>query len=75
MPCIKSFDNCKIYLYPKDHMPPHFHVITHDAEWLVRISDGMVLKGTHNLRAIHTALEWAVENRALLLTRFLEMNS
>lgn len=56
-------------------MPPHFHVITHDAEWLVRISDGMVLKGTHNLRAIHTALEWAVENRALLLTRFLEMNS
>lgn len=56
-------------------MPPHFHVITRDAEWLVRISDGVILKGSRNLRAIHTALEWANENRILLLTRFLEINS
>ncbi|NOT77537.1 MAG: DUF4160 domain-containing protein [Bacteriovoracaceae bacterium] len=26
MPCISSFYGIRIYLYPNDHNPPHFHI-------------------------------------------------
>ena len=45
MPRVHSFDSCWINIYPKDHMPPHFHVLASDGrEWLVRIDNGEVLE-------------------------------
>ncbi|MBI2307127.1 MAG: DUF4160 domain-containing protein [Rhodocyclales bacterium] len=78
MPRIRPFAACQINLYPKDHLPPHFHVVASDGrEWLVRIEDGEILEGPRDVRAIREALEWAAvpENRELLMRRFLELRS
>lgn len=46
MSWIRSFDACQINLYPKDHLPPHSHVVASDGrEWLVRIDNGEILDG------------------------------
>lgn len=76
MPRIQSFDSCQININPKDHMPPHFHVIVKDGrEWLVRIDNGEVMDGPRDIRLIRDALAWAADpaNRAFLTRRFLEL--
>lgn len=76
MPRIQQFDRCQISLYPKDHMPPHFHVLGHDGrEWLVRIDTCEVLEGPRDVRPLREALQWASvpEHRDLLMRRFLEL--
>ena len=73
MPRIQRFDSCQININPKDHMPPHFHVLASDGqEWLVRIDNCEVLEGPRNTRMIRAALEWAVksDNRELRMCRF-----
>ena len=77
MPRVHSFDSCQINIYPKDHMPPHFHVVASDSrEWLVRIDNGEVLEGDRNTRAIRSALEWAAKpvNRTYLMHYFWELH-
>lgn len=77
MPRVHSFDSCQINIYPKDHMPPHFHVLANDGrEWLVRIDNGKVLEGDRNTRSIRDALEWATvpKNKAKLLQYFWELH-
>jgi hypothetical protein len=78
MPRVHSFDSCQIYIYPKDHMPPHFHVLSSDGrEWLVRIDDGEVMEGARSTRSIRAALEWASVpiNRDRLLQIFWELHT
>lgn len=77
MPRVHSFASCQINIYPKDHMPPHFHVLASDGrEWLVRIDNGDVLEGDRNTRAIRAALQWASvpENQDTLLHYFWELH-
>ena len=38
-PTIIRTGNLKIRVYPKDHSPPHVHVIGPDAEAKIRLSD------------------------------------
>ncbi|MEZ4829116.1 MAG: DUF4160 domain-containing protein [Bacteroidia bacterium] len=32
MPCIKTIGSIKIYMYLRDHNPPHFHVMYAESE-------------------------------------------
>lgn len=76
MPRIQRFGSCQININPKDHMPPHFHVLANDGqEWLVKIDTCEVLEGPRDTRLIQVALEWAVApiNRELLMRRFMEL--
>jgi hypothetical protein len=61
MPRIAEFYGIAIYMYFRDHAPPHFHAIygRHDAE--VEITTGEILKGTLPRRAARLVLEWRKE--------------
>lgn len=37
MPCIKTIDSIKVYIYARDHNPPHFHAIHAENEELIEI--------------------------------------
>lgn len=45
MPRLASFDGVDIYMYFKDHAPPHVHAFHGDDEALVVIRDGSVYAG------------------------------
>ncbi len=39
MPCIKTIDSIKLYIYARDHNPPHFHAIYGEKEELIEIQN------------------------------------
>ncbi|WP_295466565.1 DUF4160 domain-containing protein [uncultured Pseudomonas sp.] len=75
MPTLARLPNCTIALYAADHLPPHFHVRMQDGrEALVQISDLSVLSGRIARRELAPALAWAANNRALLCSKWKELN-
>lgn len=74
MPTIKRFSACRICIYPADHNPPHFHVITSDgSDVLVELAD-LHVHGVLAKRDLREALAWAAENIDLLNATFREYN-
>ena len=65
--------NWKIKIYPDDHLPPHFHVISSDGKWTVRISD-FTTKGRGNAKTLNNALRWARPRRADLQNAWTQLN-
>jgi hypothetical protein len=45
MPRISAFYGIVIYIYWRDHAPPHFHAESGDREALIVIADGRVFAG------------------------------
>jgi hypothetical protein len=46
MPIIKRFAHCVVRINPKDHAPPHFHVVMNDTrEAWVKIDTVEILHG------------------------------
>lgn len=58
MPRLSEFYGIVIYMYWKDHGPPHFHAIYGGAEALVRIADGQFIEGRLPRTARKLVLEW-----------------
>ncbi|WP_137129786.1 DUF4160 domain-containing protein [Rhizobium sp. FY34] len=58
--------NLIIRVYANDHLPPHFHVITPDADALVDIATLSVLRGSLSRKAEETAMNWARANQRLI---------
>jgi len=72
---MKRLPICTIALYAGDHLPPHFHVRLQDGrEALIEIASLSVLSGRIARRDLVAALEWAVENQALLSAKWEELN-
>lgn len=63
MPRISEFYGISIYMYYRDHEPPHFHAIyaEHDAE--IEISNAEILDGELPRRAARLVREWAGVHR------------
>ncbi len=59
MPKISEFFGIAIYVYYREHMPPHFHAIYGDEEVLIAIDDLSVLGGRLAPRAMGLVIEWA----------------
>ena len=57
MPIISKFFGIVIYMYWKDHAPPHFHAKYGDDEIVVEIRTGNV-SGNMSNRAIKLIQEW-----------------
>lgn len=57
MPIISRFFGIVIYMYWKDHAPPHFHAKYGDDEIVVEIRTGNV-SGSMSNRAIKLIHEW-----------------
>jgi hypothetical protein len=77
VPRIATIDGVRIYLYPDDHMPPHFHILCADgSEAQVKLVDLRVLRSNIKSSDLNRALNWAevTENRERLLLMWRELN-
>jgi hypothetical protein len=59
MPRLSYFYGIAIYMYHRDHSPPHFHAIYGSNEAEVAIRSRRVLKGSLPARASALVREWA----------------
>jgi hypothetical protein len=59
LPKISEFFGIAIYVYYREHMPPHFHAIYGDEEVLIAIDGLSVLCGKLTPRAMGLVIEWA----------------
>lgn len=67
MPRLSEFYGIVVYMYWRDHHPPHFHAIYGGEEALVRIDDATFLAGSLPRTAARLVKEWAELRRADLL--------
>ena len=67
MPRISSFYGISIWIYWKDHSPPHFHAEYGEHEILIKIEDLSIYAGHLPSRAFGLVMEWASLHRAELL--------
>jgi Domain of unknown function (DUF4160) len=63
MPRVSEFYGIAIYLYYRDHAPPHFHAIYGEFEAEIEIATGQPLIGELPRRARALVEEWASQNR------------
>ena len=61
-------------MYFADHNPPHFHVVTPDAEAQVAIASLDLMEGSVDRRALREARDWAEQNRDTLWAKWDEFN-
>jgi len=66
MPKVSEFFGISIYLYYRDHKPPHFHALYGGQEVLIAIETLAVLAGELPPRAMGLVMEWAQMHRAEL---------
>jgi hypothetical protein len=68
--------NCRIYIYPGDHNPPHFHLRGSDSRALVDIVTLEVIAGRASKRDLAEVKAWAAkpENLALLVSEWRRLN-
>ena len=58
MPQICTFFGILIYMYPRDHNPPHFHAKYGEFEAMISINNFSVIKGYLPPRALALVIEW-----------------
>ncbi len=63
VPRISDFYGIAIYMYYRDHAPPHFHAIYGDTEATISIQTAEVLEGRLPRRARALVSEWAAAHR------------
>ena len=66
MPEISHFLGIAIYMYYREHPPPHFHAEYGEYEITVEIESGVV-SGRFPRRALNVVLEWGLLHKAELL--------
>ncbi len=68
--------NCKVYIYPGDHNPPHFHLKGPDSRASVDMMSLEVIAGKASKRDLAEIKEWAAkpENLALLVSEWRRLN-
>jgi hypothetical protein len=67
VPRLSEFYGIAVYMYWRDHRPPHFHAIYGGDEALVRISDGTVFAGVLPRTAARLVRKWAALHREELV--------
>ena len=72
MPQICRFFGIVIYMYAKDHLPPHFHAFYGDDEVMIDIRTKLVIEGAVSQRAFRLIKEWAELHEEELLRNFEE---
>ena len=66
MPRISQFYGISVYLYYRDHAPPHFHAIYAEHEAEIEIATGAVLDGKLPRKARGLVSEWVEAHRGEL---------
>lgn len=63
MPKISEFFGISIYMYYREHGPPHFHALYGSQEALIAIADLSILRGRLSPRALGLVTEWASQHQ------------
>ncbi len=67
MPRISRYYGISIYMYFRDHSPPHFHAIYGEHEAVFEIATAKLLDGDLPRRASKLVIEWAKQHRLELM--------
>jgi hypothetical protein len=67
VPRLSEFYGIVIYMYWRDHNPPHFHAMYGGEEAQVAIDDFRILAGSLPRTAVNLVGEWAALHRRELL--------
>jgi len=67
MPRISAFYGILIYMYFRDHAPPHFHAIYGEHEAVVDIASGEITAGALPRRATGLVEQWRALHRDELM--------
>jgi hypothetical protein len=67
VPRISYFYGIAIYMYHRDHAPPHFHAIYGSYEAEISVRSRRVLNGRLSRRALSLVKEWAKLHEAELV--------
>lgn len=70
MPRLSEFYGIVVYMYWRDHNPPHFHAIYGGDEALVMIADGTLLAGSLPRTAARLVREWTQIHRDELMANW-----
>jgi hypothetical protein len=63
MPRISEFYGIAVYMYYRDHAPPHFHAIYGEYDAEIEIATASILEGQLPRRARSLVSEWATLHR------------
>ncbi len=67
MPRISRYYGISIYMYFRDHAPPHFHAIYGEHEAVIEIATAKLMDGELPRRALKLVIEWAKKHRLELM--------
>jgi len=74
LPELCRFYGIIIYMFVKDHPPPHFHVKYNEFKALVNITNGEIIVGTLPRRALRLVQDWVELNQDELMQNWIEAN-
>ncbi len=67
MPEISRFFGIVIQMYPRDHLPPHFHALYGGTDALISITPVALRQGRLSPRVLALIVEWGQHHQAELL--------
>lgn len=70
---IATVDAIRLYLYPNDHNPPHFHALYAEYEAVIDIRTLEVLEGSLPRKQLKQVMEWVEGKQDLLLNEFVRL--
>jgi hypothetical protein len=71
-----KLSNCKIYIYPGDHNPPHFHIRGPDSNAQVDFVTLQIIKGKASKKDLNEAIAWVTKpgNLEILTAEWRRLN-
>jgi len=72
--CIKIIDGIRVYIYARDHNPPHFHIHVAEFEELVLINDFSTYSGGVPKKYRKKVISWAKENSEFVNKEWEKLN-
>jgi hypothetical protein len=75
VPIIATFDGITIYMYYRDHPPPHFHVLYAELEAEMAIATLEVLAGKLPAAILRKVRDWAAPRQAALALNWVKCQS
>ncbi len=67
---IDDFEGIRIYIYPRDHPPPHFHIIQAEHKAAMSIKDLEIIAGSLPNKTLKKVQNWAIGKQEMLLEIF-----
>ncbi len=74
MPCVKRIDSISIYVYSRDHNPPHFHAQYAEFEELIIIETLETYAGELPKKQRKKVINWAEDNQDYLMDAWDRLN-